>query len=428
MEVASTTLRRPGAAGSMARSCSARSRAPNSGTISTAGSLTVAASSSAVRRISAAPGRKTSAEPLSSASARRTVRATSSSSRAAGSRPTWRVTTGKARPALSTTGAPPSRAATRAPSRVADMTRMRRSSRKAPWVSSASARPRSASRLRSWNSSKRTAATPSSVGSSRIMRVKMPSVTTSTRVRADTFEPKRTLRPTRPPTSSPSVLAIRSATARAAMRRGSSTRILPVPDQDSSISTSGTRVDLPAPGGATRTARVAPARASRRAGNAASMGRSDRDTPGVYGSFTASASAGAAVGPKWAERASGLRRVRQGHRLFHRGTHDVHRRDVDASRHDTPGTAAAIRAAPPGGGAAGPQCSSGRQGAAVRIMRAAASRPGTAPERHPTEPLANRPPPWLWSASRCGRSSMVERQLPKLHTRVRFPSPAPAPP
>jgi hypothetical protein len=25
-----------------------------------------------------------------------------------------------------------------------------------------------------------------------------------------------------------------------------------------------------------------------------------------------------------------------------------------------------------------------------------------------------------------GRSSMVERQLPKLHTRVRFPSPAPA--
>ena len=26
----------------------------------------------------------------------------------------------------------------------------------------------------------------------------------------------------------------------------------------------------------------------------------------------------------------------------------------------------------------------------------------------------------------CGRSSMVERQLPKLHTRVRFPSPAPA--
>ena len=27
---------------------------------------------------------------------------------------------------------------------------------------------------------------------------------------------------------------------------------------------------------------------------------------------------------------------------------------------------------------------------------------------------------------KCGRSSMAERQLPKLHTRVRFPSPAPA--
>ncbi len=28
-------------------------------------------------------------------------------------------------------------------------------------------------------------------------------------------------------------------------------------------------------------------------------------------------------------------------------------------------------------------------------------------------------------ASQCGRSSMVERELPKLYTRVRFPSPAP---
>src|SRR4051812_35698442 len=31
---------------------------------------------------------------------------------------------------------------------------------------------------------------------------------------------------------------------------------------------------------------------------------------------------------------------------------------------------------------------------------------------------------WLRSSHR-GRSSMAERQLPKLHTRVRFPSPAP---
>ena len=33
----------------------------------------------------------------------------------------------------------------------------------------------------------------------------------------------------------------------------------------------------------------------------------------------------------------------------------------------------------------------------------------------------------LIKGERCGRSSMVERQLPKLHTRVRFPSPAPTP-
>ena len=31
----------------------------------------------------------------------------------------------------------------------------------------------------------------------------------------------------------------------------------------------------------------------------------------------------------------------------------------------------------------------------------------------------------MLSVARRGRSSMVERQLPKLHTRVRFPSPAP---
>src|SRR6201995_1237479 len=31
---------------------------------------------------------------------------------------------------------------------------------------------------------------------------------------------------------------------------------------------------------------------------------------------------------------------------------------------------------------------------------------------------------WGLSGLRCGRSSMVERELPKLNTRVRFPSPA----
>ena len=47
---------------------------------------------------------------------------------------------------------------------------------------------------------------------------------------------------------------MRSAAARAASRRGSSTRIFLSAAQGSSSSTSGTRVVLPAPGGATSTA------------------------------------------------------------------------------------------------------------------------------------------------------------------------------
>src|SRR6478752_3391230 len=78
----------------------------------------------------------------------------------------------------------------------------------------------------------------------------MPSVTTSMRVARDTFEPKRTVSPTR----SPSVCAIRSALARAAIRRGSSTIIFLPLAHGASSSASGTRVVLPAPGGATSTA------------------------------------------------------------------------------------------------------------------------------------------------------------------------------
>ena len=68
--------------------------------------------------------------------------------------------------------------------RLADITTTRRSSR-SPRASSVSARPRSPSRLRSWNSSKITAATSPSSGSARIIRVNTPSVTTSIRVRRD---------------------------------------------------------------------------------------------------------------------------------------------------------------------------------------------------------------------------------------------------
>ncbi len=73
------------------------------------------------------------------------------------------------------------------PSSVADMITRRRSGRSDACTSSASAAPRSPCRWRSWNSSNRIAPMPASSGSSWIMRVRMPSVTTSMRVRADTF-------------------------------------------------------------------------------------------------------------------------------------------------------------------------------------------------------------------------------------------------
>src|SRR5688572_685386 len=180
------------------------------------------------------------------------------------------------------TGASPSSCATRAPSSVADIGRIRRSSRRPRWQSRASASPRSASSERSWNSSNSTAPTPDSSGSSRIMRVNTPSVTTSMRVFGPDFETMRARSPTRSPTPSAKVCAMRSAAARAAIRRGSSTRILRPPSQLSSISASGTRVVLPAPGGATRTADERAAKAVRTSSRIASMGSGSANfMPGV---------------------------------------------------------------------------------------------------------------------------------------------------
>jgi hypothetical protein len=162
--------------------------------------------------------------------------------------------------------------ATRAPSSVADITTSLKSSRSPSWTSRASARPRSASSERSWNSSNSTAATPSSEGSSRMSRVKMPSVITSMRVRDDTFEPKRTRRPTVSPTRSLRLAAIRSAAVRAASLLGSSTRIFLSAAHSASASHNGTRVVLPAPGGATRTAARTCRSAAVSRGSASSIG------------------------------------------------------------------------------------------------------------------------------------------------------------
>ena len=153
------------------------------------------------------------------------------------------------------------------------MARSRRSSRSPDCASSASARPRSASSERSWNSSNSTAAIPVSSGSSRIMRAKTPSVTTSMRVRPETLEPSRTRRPTVSPTRSPSSEAMRSAAARAARRRGSSTMIRRSSRQTASRRARGTRVVLPAPGGATRTAFGRASSAPIRSPRTASIGR-----------------------------------------------------------------------------------------------------------------------------------------------------------
>ncbi len=152
------------------------------------------------------------------------------------------------------------------------MAMSRKSSRNPACASSASARPKSASSERSWNSSKITAATPASEGSSRMRRVNTPSVTTSRRVSRETREPSRMRKPTVPPTSSPRSIAMREAAARAASRRGSRRRRRRPCVHGSSRSAKGTRVVLPAPVGATITALGRPRNAARISGRRSSIG------------------------------------------------------------------------------------------------------------------------------------------------------------
>ena len=271
IDVASTIrLRAPG--GASARPCAARSIAPNKGVIS-ASAPSMPGSMAATRRISPSPGRKArmvppgSARVSASASAMNCAAWRIRGAPAGAGRGSQRVSTGKARPSERMTGAS-SRAATGSASSVADITTMARSGRSAARASHASARPRSAFRLRSWNSSKIRQPTPGKSGSDWIMRVRIPSVTTSIR-RPGTDWP-RTRKPTVAPGDSPSVSARRAAAARAARRRGSSMTMRP---GITSRSARGTRVVLPAPGGAVRTARPWSASARRSAGSASSMGR-----------------------------------------------------------------------------------------------------------------------------------------------------------
>ena len=199
MFVASTTLRRPGGGGRQRRVLLLRAAARRTG----AGPACLRAnapfcSCDCTRRISRAPGRNTSTSPASSlkrpphdarASATRPNRRSAAAARQ--QRRGWcRHSRGchrpGARPADCTTGASPSFAAMPCASSVADITSSFSSGARFACASSVSARPRSACRLRSWNSSNMTRPTPSSAASCCNMRVSTPSVTTSMRVSRET--------------------------------------------------------------------------------------------------------------------------------------------------------------------------------------------------------------------------------------------------
>ena len=190
--VASTMRRRPSGSGASASVCCSSGNSPCSGSKRTSPAATAGSVASARRAspISRWPGRNTSRSPGSCASACSTQR------RNCGSRPSSRragkyaTDTGYERPSDDSRGAS-IRAASAAPSSVADITSSRRSGRSCACTSSARARPRSPARWRSWNSSKTMAATLSRVGSSWIIRVRMPSVSTSMRVAAETLFSKR---------------------------------------------------------------------------------------------------------------------------------------------------------------------------------------------------------------------------------------------
>ena len=121
---------------------------------------------------------------------------------------------------------------------------------------------------RSWNSSSTTTAQPSSSGSATSRAVSTPSVATSRRVRGEKRRSQRTCQPTSSPAVQPCSSAMRRARLRAATRRGCSTITRP----SAAHSAGGTRVVLPAPGGATTTAAPRSRTAATMAGRCGSMG------------------------------------------------------------------------------------------------------------------------------------------------------------
>ena len=100
------------------------------------------------------------------------------------------MSTSNIRPSLVTTGASSTRCRPWM-SGVADIATITRSGRIVAATSVVNASPMSAVRLRSWTSSKITAATPGSAGSFCSRRVSTPSVTTSIRVAAPMWRSSR---------------------------------------------------------------------------------------------------------------------------------------------------------------------------------------------------------------------------------------------
>ena len=261
------------ASGAKTRSWSSGGRSPCSGSTRRLRWTAISAIASRALAISAAPGRNTSTSPpLSATVSLRTAAATCSASGLRSGRSAYSTATSKRRPSLRTIGQPRC-AAIGAASSVADITTTLRSRRGPRINSTSSASATSACKWRSWNSSSTTAETRSSSGSWSILRVRTPSVTYLSRVRGPVASWKRTWKPTLSPTRSPRSSATRRAAVRAASRRGSSTTTSPSTEWSSA---GGTRVVLPAPGGASTTTAGPSRRAATMRGTTSSMGSGSR--------------------------------------------------------------------------------------------------------------------------------------------------------
>ena len=179
IEVARTSLRRPGGGGGDGGALRGGIEAAVKAVEIDVGGQARRAARRCARSRRRRAGRRAGCPPLSP-SARRMAAAISSSIRLSAARPRWMSSIGWLRPSLSITGAPPIKrreAGAVERRRHGEQAQVRAAARAC--ASSASARPKSLSRLRSCTSSNSTAETPASSGSAWMRFRKMPSVRTS---------------------------------------------------------------------------------------------------------------------------------------------------------------------------------------------------------------------------------------------------------